>query len=149
MKTNPYDKIYEKKCSVCNKTLLASKTGNGECHYCGWYNNSLGEINEDEIIFPNLISLNKAKKLYQEGKQLSPDLNDFLEGFNFYGEMQFRYKNIECELIRSNNEGGISFCYEEDKPLLFTNKEDFIKNAKIGDKFVRDIWDEVEDPRYM
>lgn len=149
MKNNQYDKIFEKKCDVCGKTLLASKTGNGECQYCGWYNNRLGEINENEVIFPNLISLNKAKRLYQEGEPFRPDLNDFLDGFNVYGEMQFKYKNIDCELVRSNNNGGISFCYEEGKPILFKNKEDFICNAKIRNEFVRDIWNKVEDPKYM
>lgn len=36
IKTNQFDKIFEKKCDVCGKTLLASKTGNGECQHCGW-----------------------------------------------------------------------------------------------------------------
>lgn len=101
------------------------------------------------MVFPNLISLNKAKKLFKTGKPFKPDLKDFLNGFNFYGEMEFRYKNIECELVRSNNEGGISFCYEEGKTILFQDTEDFINNAKIGDEFVRDIWDNVENPKYM
>ena len=149
MKNNQYDKVFEKKCDVCGNILLASKTGNGECLHCGWYNNRLGEENENKVIFPNLLSLNKARKLFQEGKPFKPDLNDFLDGFNFYGEMQFRYKDIDCELIRSDNNGGISFCYEEGKSILFENKEDFIENAKIGDEFVRDIWDKVEDPSYM
>ena len=86
MKYNQYDKIFEKKCDVCGKTLLASKTGNGECHHCGWYNNRLGEINENMVVFPNLVSLNKAKKLYKENKPIKPDLDDFLEAFVFYGE---------------------------------------------------------------
>lgn len=149
MKNNQYDKVFEKKCDVCGNILLASKTGNGECLHCGWYNNRLGEENENKVIFPNLLSLNKARKFFQEGKPFKPDLNDFLDGFNFYGEMQFRYKDIDCELIRSDNNGGISFCYEEGKSILFENKEDFIENAKIGDEFVRDIWDDVEDPSYM
>ena len=149
MKNSSYDKIYEKKCDVCHKILLASKTGNGECPHCGWYNNRLGEINEDEVIFPNLISLNKARNLYKESKPFKPNLSDFLDGFNMYGEMQFIYKNIDCELFRSNNEGGISFYYEEGNEILFKNKEDFIQNAKIGDEYVRDIWFLVEDPNYM
>ena len=69
MKTNQYDKTHEKKCDVCNKTLLASKTGNGECPHCGWYNNRLGETNENEVIFPNMISLNKAKRLYKRPRK--------------------------------------------------------------------------------
>ena len=103
MKNNQYDKIFEKKCDVCGKTLLASKTGNGECQYCGWYNNRLGETNENEVIFPNLISLNKARRLYQEGKPFRPDLNDFLDGLYFYSEMEFWYKGLNCCLyLRSN-----------------------------------------------
>ena len=146
---SPHRRKFKTKCPVCGATTLKDKYGNGQCENCGWNIDNLNKKRKNSVIYPNLISLNKAKRLYQEGKPLKPDLNDFLEGFNFYGEMQFRYKNIECELIRSNNEGGISFCYEEEKPILFTGKDDFIKNAKIGDKFVRDIWDEVEDPRYM
>ena len=84
MKYNQYDKIFEKKCDICGKTLLASKTGNGECPHCGWYNNRLGEINENTVIFPNLVSLNKAKKLYKENRHIKPDLNDFLEAFEFF-----------------------------------------------------------------
>ena len=42
MKNNEYDKVFEKKCDVCGNILLASKTGNGECLHCGWYNNRLG-----------------------------------------------------------------------------------------------------------
>lgn len=143
------NKTIEKKCVICGNSVLTDTYGQGRCFHCNWYNDVMDEENENEVIFPNLVSFNKAKKLYQEGKPLIPDLNDFLDGFNFYGEMQFRYKDIECELVRSNNEGGISFCYEEGKPILFTDKDNFIKNAKIGNEFVRDIWDKVEDPSYM
>ena len=149
MKKNQFDEIFKKKCAVCNKIVLADIYGQGECPHCHWYNSNMNEEHENKVIFPNLISLTKAKSLYKEGKTFTPSLSDFLDGFMFYGEMKFVYNNIDCELIRSNNESGISFCYEEGNTILFTDKEDFIKNAKIGDEYVRDIWDKVEDPSYM
>lgn len=102
----------------------------------------------DRVIFPNLISLNKAKKLYKEGKPFKPDLNDFLDMTNFYSETEFWYKGINFNLFESN-EGVIEFCWSPDEIYYFNNKEDFIKNAKIGDKYVRNIWDKVENPKYM
>ena len=150
MKYNPYDKIYEKKCDVCSKTLLASKTGNGECPHCNWYNNSLGEINEDKVIFPNLISLNKAKLLFKEGKKLIPSLEDFLEAFEFYGETGFEYKNLMFCLYRYGDNGiEMGWGPKDDEVAYFKNKEDFIKNAKIGDEYIRDIWDKVKNPSYL
>lgn len=148
-KDSPYKKIVKTKCPVCAQTTLLDKFGNGECDNCGWLIDKISTKCHNEVVYPNLISLDKAKKLYREGKPFNPDLSNFLDGFNMYGEMQFKYKDIECELIRSNNKGGISFCYEEGKPILFENKEDFIQNAKIGDEFVSAIWDKVEEPSYM
>ena len=148
-KESPGKRKFPKTCSVCNESFLVDQFGQGECPNCNWYTDTLSEKNKNEVIYPNLISLNKAKQLYKEGKPFKPDLNDFLEGFDMYGEMQFIYKNIDCELFRSNNEGGISFYYEEGNEILFNNKEDFIQNAKIGNEYVRDIWHLVENPSYM
>ena len=145
-----FDKTIYTKCDVCGKALLAGRTGNGECQYCGWYNNRLGEINENEVIFPNLISLNKAKRLYKEGLPLRPDLNDFLDGLYFYCEMEFWYNGLNCCLfIADNPQGEIEFGWSPESVNYYLNKEDFIQNAKIGDEFVRDIWDKVENPKYM
>lgn len=139
-----------KKCDVCSKTLLASKTGNGECSHCNWYNNRLGEINKDKVIFPNLISLSKAKKLYNENKPFKPDLIDFLEAFEFYGETGFEYNNLMFCLYRYGDIGiELGWGPKNDEVAYFKNKEDFIKNAKIGNEYVRDIWDKIEKPKYL
>ena len=138
----------EAKCDVCGNTLLVSKTGNGECTHCGWYNNILGATNDDKVIFPNLVSLNKARILHQEGKPFSPDLNDFIEMLYFYSEVEFWYKGLNCCVsIREDNK--IEFGWSPDNVYYFADKNDFIQNAKIGDEYVKDIWDKVEDPKYM
>ena len=155
MKNNQYDKIFEKKCDVCGKTLLASKTGNGECQYCGWYNNRLGEINENEVIFPNLISLNKAKILYQEGKPFRPDLNDFLDGLYFYSEMLFEYNSEVYEVFlkanknsKSNDDCYIVFC-SKNFQQEYTSRKEFENKANINGVLLKDMWDKIENPSFM
>lgn len=145
---NEFDTQHTTNCDVCGKAILVSKTGNGECLHCGWYNNILGARNDDKVIFPNFVSLNKAKRLYQEGKPFSPDLNDFIEMLYFYSEVEFWYKGLNCCVsIREDNK--IEFGWSPDNVYYFADKNDFIQNAKIGDEYVKDIWDKVEDPKYM
>lgn len=146
---SPKKRKYETNCPVCNHITLVDKYGDGECKNCSWIIENLPNRFKKTVAYPNLISLDKAKKLYKEGKTYTPDLNDFLEALDFYGKMTFTYKDIECELYRISNEGGISFYYDKGSHDEFLNKEDFIKNAKIGDEFVRDVWEQVKDPNYM
>ena len=99
---------------------------------------------------PNLTSLNKAKRLYQDGKPFTPDLDDFLEMLYFYNEVEFWYKGLNCCLFLTDNpQGKIDFGWSPENGYYFSDKEDFIQNAKIGDEYVRDIWDKVENPEYI
>ena len=143
------DEKIKRKCQVCNNFVMTDIFGQGECDFCKWFNNSFAEEDPNEVNFPNLVSLNKAKQLFKEGKEFRPDLSDFLAGFDYYGEMVFYYNGIECCLFRSNNEDGIEFSRSDNNTTYFSDKEDFIQNAKIGDEYVRDIWDKVIDPSYM
>ena len=147
MKKNPYEKIIEKKCSVCKNTLLVDQYGNGSCPHCGWYNTIGDGQNEDCVIFPNVVSENKARKLVSEGKPLRPSLEDFLDMFYFYGETDFEYKGQSYCLFWSEDNSEIEFDSEKFQ-FFFKDKEDFIKNAKIDGVYVRDIWDKVENPKY-
>ena len=38
---------------------------------------------------------------------------------------------------------------KDDEVAYFKNKEDFVQNAKIGNEYVRDIWDKIENPCYL
>lgn len=159
----PPIEMHEKPCSICGKPLKVDPFDQGECKVCGWYNSMFDNANKyaakfpnvyllqidntDIVIYPNLIPQNKAKKLLAEGKPFTPSLEDFLGAFDFYGEVCFMYKNKGYDLYRTD-EDGIEFD-GEDFSINFSSKEDFIANAKIGNEYVRDIWDKVEDPRYM
>lgn len=148
MKKNPFEKNIEKICSVCGKILLVDSSGNGECPYCGWYNSITNGDNEDYVMFPNVVSENKARELVSEGKPLKPSLEDFLDMLNFYGETEFEYKGDSFSLFWPSEDANIEIGSK--KTLnYFKDKEDFIANAKIGDVYVRDIWDKVENPKYM
>lgn len=142
------NKIIEKKCVICGNMISVDMYGQGRCSHCNWFNDIMDEENENEVIFPNLISLNKAKKLYQEGKPFRPDLNDFMEMLYFYSEVEFWYKGLNCcASLKEDNR--IEFGWSPDNVYHFTDKDDFIKNAKIGDEYVRDIWEKVENPKYI
>ena len=142
------NKTIEKKCVICGNSVLTDIYGQGRCFHCNWYNDVMDEENENEVIFPNLVSLNKAKRLYQEGKPFSPDLNDFMEMLYFYSEVEFWYKGLNCCLfIREDTT--IEFGWSPDNVYYFADKDDFIKNAKIGNEYIQDIWDKVENPKYI
>ena len=147
-KDSPLKRKFKTKCPVCEKNALKDKYGNGKCETCGWKIDKISKKRKDEVIYPNLISLNKAKRLYQEGKPFTPDLNDFMEMLYFYSEVEFWYKGLNCcATLREDNK--IEFGWNPGNVYYFADKDDFIKNAKIGDVYVKDIWDKVENPKYI
>ncbi len=147
---SPSKRKFEKICPACQNKTLVDKYGNGECECCGWVLWVDDSRCLNEVVYPNLISLNKAKRLYKENKSLRPDLNDFLEGLYIYSEMEFWYKGLNCCLfLRGNEDKEIEFGWSPQNVYYFLDKEDFIKNAKIDGEYVRDIWSEVENPKYM
>lgn len=93
---NIYDNIFKKKCAVCGQTYMADIYDQGKCKNCGWYNGKIYSERPDEVIFSNMLSLNKARQLYKENKPLKPDLDDFLAMLYFYSEVEFWYNGLEC-----------------------------------------------------
>ena len=83
----------QSKCAVCGHMVMIDEIRNGDkCSNCGWVQNIDGLEFPDRVERPNLVSLNKARELYKEGKPFMPDLDDFIDGYNFYGEMEFTYQ---------------------------------------------------------
>ena len=146
---NIYNKIFEKKCAVCGHKYMADVYDQGECSNCGWYNGKIYSEFPDNVIFSNLVPLNKAIKLYKENKPIKPDLDDFLEAFEHYGETGFDYKNLTICLFWNNDNIEMAWGPKDNEVTYFKDKEDFIKNAKIDNEYIRDIWDKVENPCYL
>ena len=147
------EKKYTKKCEVCQKIIEVDIYRQGQCPHCGWWNSFLNEENPNIIAMPNLISLNKAKKLYSEGKAFEPNLDEFVEALHGYGEMQFEYMGVyyAVELVYyDNEEPKISLYNSQTKERIFFNDDnDFKNNAKIRDKYIKDIWDTTTDRYWL
>ena len=72
----------------------------------------------------------------------------FKEWIDIGNEIEFTYKGEEYSVTYSVKENGktlISFCKFYCDPFEFTNADDFMKNAKINDEYLKDIWDKVVD----
>ena len=148
-----YDEIFDKPCSVCRKVIKKDIYDQGDCPYCKWKNNFLADENPNKVIYPNLISLDKAKELYAEGKPFEPDLNDFIKALFFYSEMQFEYNGVyyAVELVfNDKSEPQISLYNSQTKESTIFNKDDdFKNNAKVEGKFLKDIWNDTTDRYWL
>lgn len=144
-----YSKIFKKKCAVCGHVYMADVYDQGECLDCGWYNGSMYCEFPDRVMCPNLISLNKARKLYKEGKPFIPNFEDFIDGYNFYGEMEFTYNGITYGLMGIENEGVEFWGMNTDTYEMFNDIEEFAEKAQINGKFVKDIWCDVENANWL
>jgi hypothetical protein len=144
---DPYEKIDLKACDVCGKVVAIDQFGFGDCENCGWIQDPALIKMPDKVMYPNRISLNKAKNLYKQGKKLEPDLNDFLDGLFMYSEMVFTYSNIEYEVFLKPDRS-IVFCSFEIQQE-YKNREDFYNKANINGLLLKDIWDKVTNADYM
>ncbi len=148
-----YDEIFDKPCEVCGKIVKKDVYEQCKCVYCGWNNCYWNVEHPDRVAYPNLISLNKARQLYKEGKSFEPNLDEFIESLFIYSETQFEYKGIyyAVELVgRSKNNVDIQLYNSKTREkFLFKTKEDFKNNAKIDGKLLKDIWDETTDRYWL
>lgn len=150
MKHNIQEYNIKSKCAVCDHSVMIDEIGNGDkCPNCGWDHAKIHEEFPDRVMCPNLISLNKARKLYKEGKPFTPDFDDFIDGFNFYGEMEFTYQGITYGLMRTKNVGIEFWGMNTDKYEIYKDIEEFEQKAQINGKLVKDIWDEVENANWL
>ena len=67
MKHNTQEYNIQSKCAVCGHSVMIDEIGNGDnCQHCGWVQN-IGNLEfPDRVECPNLVSLNKARKLYKD-----------------------------------------------------------------------------------
>lgn len=146
---SPSRRKFKTKCPVCASITLKDEYGNGECKTCGWKFDSLSKKYKNSVIYPNLISLNKAKKLFNEGKPFTPDFNDFVAGFNCYGEMEFAYKGVTYVVMGTSNDSVEFGEMGTDTFEVFKDINEFAEKAKVNEKLVKDIWSEVENVNWL
>ena len=147
-KESGFRKNVEAVCPVCESKCLVDECGNGECKNCGWYLSSLDK-QQEYLQYPNLISLNKAKKLYSEGKPFEPDFEEFIVDLLFYSEMQFCYKGQYYGLNLTHDNDIEMWKFRSKKIQTFHTVEEFKNNAKVKGKLLKDIWNKTTDRNWL
>ena len=82
----------EVKCQVCRNPVMVDECYNSDepCWICGWIPDGYSRHSTDSWTIDNIISLDKARQLYKQGKPLKPDFDDFMEFYDGYGEVEFK-----------------------------------------------------------
>lgn len=142
-------------CEVCGHLVLRNERGfYHDCPNCGWRRGCDNSAMEQQlhISYPMVVSLSHAKKQYRQGVPFKADFNEFIRALLFYGEMQFDHKGATyCVVAYRDPDGAlinITLCGETTRQE-FRSAEEFKEQAHINGKKVKNIWDEINDPRYM
>ena len=144
---DPYVRNIPPKCPVCGRVVLVEQFGNGECENCTWNVDNINIKFPDRVEYPNMISLNKARKLYREGKPFKPSFDDFIEGLEMYSEMTFYYNKKEAAVFFYTD--GVVQLEWDGKTDIYSNTADFRQNARLDGKLLSEIWNDVERADYM
>ena len=142
-------------CEICGYPVVHHEYGGySYCEKCGWRRGGDNTELEQQwgISYPMLVSLSHAREQYKQGLPFKADFDEFVRGLLFYSEMLFDYQGetYEAYLYRNKNVEPYKFvfCCTEFQQEYFSEK-DFREKANIQGKCLKDIWDEVQDPRYM
>ena len=75
------------------------------------------------------------------------NLHTLTDYINMGREVEFSYNGQMCSITYTfeNNKQIISFCWFDHICTDYPNMEDFLSSAKIGDQYLRDVLEHVED----
>lgn len=137
----------EGKCDVCGHSVMVDMIGNGDtCKTCGWRQDAAAKELPDQILLANKVSLEKARRLYREGKPIRPDFNDFCDFCDLYKEVEFVYDH-HSYAVAKNRHGGIVLIDCENQMQLgeFANLEVFMVKAQVNGVLIRELWPKIEN----
>lgn len=161
---DPYVKDQMVKCSICGLVAIQDQYGNGECKNCGWkFSKGEAEFERDlGISYPMLVSPTTAKEEYKKGLPFKATFNEFVNGLKFYSEMTLKYNNKDygvffyrdkSKVIKNFKEidGKVEFFENQIPESLqkYNSIKDFIDNANINGKLLKDIWEDVTFAGFM
>ena len=142
-------------CEICGYPVVHYEYGfYQDCPKCGWRRGGDNTELEQQwgISYPMLVSLSRAREQYKQGLPFKADFDEFIRGLLFYSEMLLDYQGetYEAYLYRNKNVEPYKFVFRcADFLQEFFSEKDFRKKANINGNLLKDIWDEVQDPRYM
>lgn len=139
------------KCDVCGNDVLVDKYGNGECDVCGWRQSHESFNHPNVAGIRNIPSLNNAKRQFVEGKSATlANFNDFVEAFENYGELEFKYRNIRYGVLLDDNCNKILLLNIKTKQKeYYLDVDDFSQNANIDGVLLKTLWNQVSDTDFL
>ncbi len=146
---DPYVKNIAVKCSICGGLAFADQYGNGECSNCKWkFSKDQDKFEKDYgISYPMLVSPMTARQQYKQGLPFKATFEEFVKGLYFYSEMLLEHNNIMYEVF-FKKDYTIIFC-SKDMQQEYKSKEDFMSNANINGRKLKDLWGEVTFAGFM
>ena len=140
-------------CEICGYPVVHYEYGfYQDCPKCGWRRGGDNTELEQQwgTSYPMLVSLSRAREQYKQGLPFKADFDEFIRGLFFYSEMLFDYKQTTYEVFLKDDEESdmIVFCCTDFQQEYFSEK-DFREKGNINGDLLKDIWDEVQEPRYM
>lgn len=142
---------FKAKCDVCGHDIFVDEVGNGDdCQNCGW-RQSIETFEHPNVAgIRNITSLNNAKKQYKQGKSaILANLDDFVNAYENYGEVEFTYNNTRYGVECCENENVVMYNIKTNQKQYFANIYDFKENAKIDGKNLKDIWHKVTNTDFL
>lgn len=140
-------------CEICGYPVLHNEFGiYQDCPKCGWRRGGDNEVLEKQwgISYPMLVSLSHAREQYRNGLSFKADFKEFVRGLDFYGEVLFDYRGSAYEVCKKGDREKDSIVFSGEKIRQeFSSIEQFQEEANIRGTLLKELWDEVQDPRYM
>ncbi|MBQ8748931.1 MAG: hypothetical protein IJZ29_00460 [Clostridia bacterium] len=149
-------------CSVCGCSVKVSSDLINECNNCGWRFelNQMDYEKDFKISYPMLVPVSRAREQYKKGLPFKATFEDFVNGLRFYSEMTLKYENKDYGVFLYSKEeienfedidGVVEFFQDKVPESLqrFSSIKDFEEKAKINDKLLKDIWDEITFAGFM
>ncbi len=132
----------EKNCDVCGNPIKTTEYGGGRCKKCGWIDDT------HQLEYPNcknannLISLNRAKLLWNKGKKLLPSFDELIDMMERGFEFQFIFQKHKYFILLDHGRW-LLICEDTGAEQIFGSVYIFKDNATIDDIPLRTCWAEV------
>lgn len=137
-------------CQVCGNIVTVYQFNNGRCEKCNWEQGGDSLDFPNNVRYPNRVSSNSALRRYRQNKPLIPTFEDFIEMFQYYGEVEFWYANKNYGVTACD--GKIIEFFEDgnaDGIQKFASIEEFAQKASIDGHLLCKIWQNVYKAAYM
>lgn len=146
---DPHEKITQINCAVCDAPVMVDQWKQGTCQNCGWYQTEYQLEYPDRVIIPNMVTMNRARQLFKEGKPFKPTFEEFLMAWEDWGELEFHYKSQRYGLRTHNEEVRFYEWNVKGSSQTFKTIEEFRDKAHIDGILLKDLWDGVEQASEM